>query len=306
MDKSIQPVYLKALPEDTDMVTGRFPAQRVRADNLDTVNIIVRSDDRTSGDDFDFQVDLLGSSNHIKQAQLAKCMLPLLPQINVHNHSITVTHVDGTVVIPLVDGFFSIQSLTNMLQSVFTAAWQSLDITNQVTVSYDVDRRSISIIDDNAEAFYIHSACIFNLYGGNVVKFPTEPSGSVPSTTSIESLSLGMIYSRYIILSSRRMTADQKSFSMISGKGASDVVAVVDIASQYSPSQFSVSSSFPGTDVVVDTLSYAPRINMNNRYKSLKVIDFSLFDEFSFSLSQLSTSSYRFEYPVSMWFQCTL
>lgn len=306
MSSQVPSVRLESAPEDQNMSYGKYPPNRVMTEEQDTVNMVIRSDDRTYGDDFNFQIDLLTSTIGIRKIQLAKCILPLLPQINVHNKTITVTHVDGDVTFDLVEGFYSVQSLVNMMENEFTNAWLSLDVTNAVTVSYDIDRRSISIIDDNAENFFIHTNCPFDRYARNVVNFPTQLSGSGLSTSSIESLSLGMIYSRYVILSSSRLTQDQKGFSVVSTGGASDIVSVIDLASQYSPAQFTVSSSFAGTDVVIDTLDYSPRINTVNRFKSFKVMDFSFTDEFGFGVSTLNTSNYRFEYSVALWFQCYL
>jgi len=302
MDSKVKTVYLQSMPEDQNMVQGIYNPQRVLTEPQDRCALVVRSSDRTNGNDFDFQIDLKTSTAGIRKIQLAKCILPLLPQINVNNKSVTVTHADGTVTFNLVDGFYSVQALVNSLQNEFTTAWQSLDPLNSVTVSYDIDRRSISIIDNNGEPFFIHSGCPFDIYGENVVKFPTEPAGSTPSTTSIESSSLGMIYSRYITLSSQRLTQDQKTFSVVSSGGASDIVALIDISSEYDGEQFTVSASFPSTFVTIDTLEYSPRINFVNRYKSLKVFDLVLYDEFGIKLSELDTPTYSFKYPVSMWF----
>jgi hypothetical protein len=306
MANQIQSVYLHSAPEDQEMLSGKQQAQRIRAEEVDSFNIIVRSQDRTYGSDFNFQIDLLTSTAQMRKMRLAKIFCPILPQINENNKSVTVTHTDGTITFNLIPGYYSVQGLVNMMQSEFLTAWLGLNAANALTISYDIDRRSLSIVDDTGDFFYIHDDCPFALYARGVVKFPVEASGTAVSTVSIESLSLTMIYSRYILLSSDRLTQDQRSFSIISGRGASNVVAVVDIASQYSASQYSVSSSFPGTDVVVDTLQYAPLINMNNRYKSLKVIDFGMHDEYGFSLDNLNTPTYNFEYAVSMWFQCYL
>ena len=303
---SENPIYLKALPEDNDMVSGRYPPQRIKNEPTDSVNLIIRSEDRIFGNDFDFQVDLLTSSVHIRKIQLAKCLLPLLPQINENNKSITVTHDTGTITFNLIDGYYSVQALANMMQAQFTAAWLSLNPLNSVTVNYDIDKRAITINDNNNANWYIHTDCPFNNYARNVVKFQTQAAGSATSQSFFSSTSLGMIYSRFIILSSSRLTEDQKSFSIVSNRGPTDIVAILDIASKYDNDQFAVSTSFPGTDVVLDTLDYAPRINILNRNKSLKIIDFQLTDEFGFPLNNINSNDYNFIYPTAMWFQCFL
>lgn len=304
--ENITKVYLHSAPEDNDLVSGRFPAQRIRNEAVDSVNMVIRSEDRHYGNDFDFQIDLLTISAHIRKIQLAKCMLPLLPQINSHNKSITVTHDDGTVTFDLVEGYYSVQAMVNMMQSQFLIAWQSLDASNLVTVNYNIDRREISITDDNGENWYIHTDSPFNRYARNVVKFPTLASGSPTAFARYESSSLGMIYSRYVIVTSDRLTEDQKAYSVLSNIGPKNIVAVLDIASKYNETQFAVTSSFPGTDVVIDSLDYSPKINILNRNKALKIIDIQVIDEFGFNLNDLNTPGYTFVYPVAMWFQCYL
>jgi hypothetical protein len=301
-DTEYKNAYLPALPEDTDMVSGKYMPQRIRTEDVDTVNILVRASDKTYGNGYDFQTDLITPSVHIRKIKLAKIGLPLIHQINNNNKTISVTHTDGSVTFDLVEGFYSVQGMVNMFQASFTTAWLSLDGTNLVTVSYDIDRRQITITDDNGEFFYIWSNCNFALYGKNVVKFPTLPSGSVVAVATISSTRLGMIYSRYIVLKSRRLTEDQKSFSLISGKGPSDIVAIIDLASAYNSSQFTVSTSFPGTDVIIETGDYAPKINFVNRNKALKVFDLQLEDEFGFGLNTLNTATFEFDYGVFMWF----
>lgn len=304
MDK-IPEIYLAARPEDQNLVSGKYPPQRVKTECQDISNMLIRSEDRTSGNDFDFSVDLLTTTSHIRKIALSKIGLPLLPQINEKNKRITITHTDGTVSFELIEGYYSVQSMVNMMQAQFLTAWLSLDAANLVTVSYNIERRSITVQDDNNENFYIHSESDFIRFGRNVVKFASQAAGSsLGSNTFIESFSLGMIYSRYVSLQSRRMIEDQKTFSVISNRGPSDIVAIIDLASAYSSAQFTVSSSFPGTDVVINTLEYTPRINVVNRNKSFKVIDFQLVDEFGFSLNDLNTASYLFEYPVFFWFSC--
>jgi hypothetical protein len=298
-------VYLPARPEDPNLISGKYQPQRVKTEEQDSSLMLIRSEDRINGNDFNFRIDLLTSTAHIRKMMLSKIGLPLLPQINEKNKRITLTHTDGTVSFELVEGFYSVQSMVNMMQAKFINALKTLDVTNSVTIVYDVERRAIEIIDDNSESFYIHSESDFINFGRNVVKFPSLPGGSpLPVTTSVESTSLGMIYSRFVTLESSRMIEDQRTYSVVSNKGASNIIAIIDIASAYSSAQFTVSSSFPGTDVIINTYEYAPRVNVVNRNKSFKVVDFELRDEFGFCLDELNTAAYSFEYPVFFWFMC--
>jgi len=296
-------IYLPASPEDENLVSGRFPPQRIKNEEVDSVNILIRSEDRSHGNDFDFESNLITSSAHIRKLQLSKAIVPLSPQINIHNKSVTITHATGTVTFDLIPGFYSCQSLANMMQQQFLAAWQSLLPTNSVSVSYDIDRRSIVINDDFAAFWYIHTGCPFDLFARNVVKFPTQFAGNPLLSRLTESLSLGMIYSRFYLLTSSRLTEDQKSFSIISGRGPSNIVSIIDVGSAYNISQWAVSVSFPGTTFTIDTLSYSPKINVLNRNKSLRIVDLQLEDEFGFNLNSISTAALPFEYSTAFFFQ---
>jgi hypothetical protein len=188
-----------------------------------------------------------------------------------------------------------------MMQSHFTALWFSLNVANVVTVSYDIDRRQITITDNLSKNWFIADTSSFAKYGGNVVKFNYFSPAFGLNTYTHSSTSLGMIYSRFVLLHSNRLTEDQRSYSMVSKQGPSNIVAVIDLASQYQTSQFVVSSAFPGTDVAVDCLKFSPRINVLNYTKAFKLIDLSFIDEYGFNLNDINTNTFPFDYPVVVW-----
>lgn len=300
---NIPSILIDAQPESPNLVNGVYPPQRFRNENVDSVNVVIRSEDRISGTPYDFTVDLVTSSVFIRKIALSKVIMPLLPQVNANNKRITITHQDGPIVIDLVEGFYSVQAYVNMLEDKFTAAWLALSPLNSVVVNYDVDHRQIIITDLQNENWYFNDDCPFIRFGYNVSSFPSLPIGS-PTTAFLQtSTSLQMIYSRFIIVSSKRLTDDQKGYSMVSSKGCVNIAAVLDLSSEYSASQFAASASFPGTTVTLDTLQYSPHINLLNRQKALKVVDIALFDEFFIPLDRINTSTYTFDYSIAMWFQ---
>lgn len=296
-------VYLKSQPFDQDMVSGKYPPQRILMEAPDSVNILCKSADRKSGNNYDFTVDLLAGIPNIRKIKLSKIGMPLLPQINSKNKQISVTHTDGSFTVDLDEGFYNPQSLVNMMQAVLSAQWLLLGVGNTVTVSYDIDKRQLSIVDNLGEQFYIWTDCDFTRYARNVVLFPTQISGSALASSSAVSLRLGMIYSRYVIVQSDTLTRDNRSFSSVSNLGATNIVAVVSLTSKYLSDQFSPSASFAGTESLFETID-SPTLNFVNRNKTLKLLDLALTDEFGFSLEDLNTSTYKFDFGVFCVFEC--
>lgn len=299
-------VKLVADREDEDTMIGKYQPQRIMAVEPTTSTLLINSRDRLSGTDFDFIVDIKTEAANYRTVSLRKIIHPLLPQINANNRTLTVEHVDGIFSTTLDCGYYTVQSFVNMLQAKLTAGWVSLDATNSVTVAYDANARLISVTDNNGEAFFFQNTSSFIVYGYNVVGFPSQAPGSALSTTTISSTNLTMIYSRFVTIRSDRITESQRGSSIISSTGASNIVAVVDLAEGYNDAQFATGSAFPGTAKVFDT-DFAPTINVLNRGKTLRILDVEIVDEFGFGVTSIySGTGQVFEYPVVMWFLCAL
>jgi hypothetical protein len=299
-------VKLVADGEPQDQMIGKYQPQRLLASSPNTATVIANSRDRTHGSDFKFLVDLKTEGANFRTIALRKLIFPLLPQINAHNNSMTIEHDDGTFTVTLDSGYYTVQSFVNMLQAKLTAGWLGVGVGNSVTVNYDVDAREITITDNNAEAFFIQSTSSFILRGYNVVGFPSQAPGSARTTTAIASNNLTMIYSRFATIRSNRLAESQRGTSMLSSTGASNIIAVVDLASGYDSSQFATGSAFPGTARVFDT-EYAPKINVLNRHKNLRVFDVEIIDEFGIGVERIYEGlTENFEYPIVMWFVAEL
>lgn len=290
--------------EEDDLTNGKFQPQRVLANPTNSINILVNSRSRDTGDDFKFMVDFRTESINLRDIQLCKLIFPLLPQINAHNNVLSGVHTDGAFSITLTEGYYTVQSFVNMLQSKMTAAWVALNALNVVTVNYSSDSRTITITDGGGDSFYFNTNCSFITYGYNVVGFNSGVSTNATSQTSIN---LTMIYSRYITIRSNRLVESQRSYSLLSNQGSSNIVAIVDLTEGYGADQYINGSTFPATAKVFNCTDIAPVINISNRYKNLRVLDIEIIDEFGYCIDTIYQGlSSTFAYPVSIWFRCNL
>lgn len=299
-------VKLVSDSEPNDQALGKYQPQRLIAHSPNTVTLLVNSRDRTHGTDFNFGTDMKSEGINMRTLALRKTIFPLLPQINANDNTLTVTHLDGDFTTILDPGYYTTQGFVNMLQAKLTAGWIGLDGTNSVTVNYDADARELTVTDNNGEDWYFHSTSSFIRLGYNVVGFPSQAPGSALTTSAIASTSLTMMYSRFITIHSNRLAESQRGTSMISSTGAANIIAVVDLAEGYDPTQFATGSAFPGTAQVFNT-PYAPVVNVLNRLKNLRVFDLECRDEFGVGIDRIYEGLTEvFEYPTVFWFVAEL
>lgn len=288
-------VKLLAAPVERDLKDGRFFEQTINPVPTNRTNILISSNDKTSPSfsDFNFYVDLRQESSNLRSIQLLKCILPLLPQINDHNNimSITLNGITGTVTLD--NGFYNPNSFVNMLQSKFSTFWNATIPGATVTVSYNVAERNITV-EDNSPApgpynFQFNSS-IFSSYGIHVANFPLSVSSTLQTSTSLE-----MVFSRFYTVHSNRLCDNQRASSLTSSYAQTNMVAIVPCMDFFDNTQFSPSSSFPGTSKTFDVSNTSPVINTTNKNISLRVIDFRIDDEFGNCLDTIySDGSFKY------------
>lgn len=289
MDKVV-PVRLASIFEEEDQLNGKYVPQRVYSDVNQKSLLFVDSRDRSSGNDFNFVIDLKSETSNCRCVELSSCALPLLPQINDKNNSITVVHADGTASTTLENGYYTVQSLVNELSSKLTALWVSLDATNTVVVNYNADARTITITDGNGETWYFDSSSSFIQYGLNVVEFESGASTVAVVQTSV---SLQMVYSRYLTVYSRRLTENSRITSKSSRPVSSNIVAMIDLLSGYDAQQYINGSTFPSTSKVFTPKNTAI-INTLNRLKAIRVVDIEVEDEFGNNVYDIYNNGFKY------------
>lgn len=286
------------IPQENEK-KGKFYPQKIQAIQPNRVNILIDSEDRTSGsnNDFDFFVKFQ-SEIFAKQVYLSNAILPLAPTIHDKNKTLKINANGTDITITLDTGYFNPVTFTNMLQGKLQAAWISeIDVTASVIVTYDNAGRFISITDNSPALIggpfpITFLDCPYTRYGKHVAEFKT----GVASVTH-KSISLEMISSRYYYIKSQRLTQSQRAGTVCSGIQTYDIVGIVYTCEMYDENQYQ-STIFPGTAKSF-TVTNAPVINLN--ISSFKEVDIRIEDEFGFNLYSLMDDG-SFSYGVVLQF----
>lgn len=295
------PVYLASVREPLDQMNGTVRPQRVTSMLQDTAIIQVDSSLRKTGNDFNFIADFLQSNASFRQIQLTKAMLPIIPQINDANN-VLVIKIGGAqfLTINLPNGYYTPDRFANMLNEQVGNAFATLGETIQI--SYIPLTREIRM-DNASTEFGIVDTCTYARFGKNVANFPTIDQNAVLSETELTSISMSMVFTRYIQIDSCELVRHQRGTSLIAGRGAVSVIGYVDLIGAYNVEQWSPTQYlFPGTSASF-AVANAPRINIRDSESTPRVVDFQLKDEFGFTLDRIGDS---LQYPTTLWFDVLL
>lgn len=297
------PVYLASVLEPLAQMDGSVRPQRVTAMLQDTAVIQVDSDLRKTGDDFDFIIDFLQSNASFRQIHLKRVLMPIIPQINEANNEISVRlQIGGVRTGVLPNGYYSPDRFANMLNEVMGQMWLAGDPTNEVSVTYEPLTREIKIVDGNGRQFQILSESSYARYGTNVAEFRSAPSTVTETSSELTSLSMGMVFTRYVQVISCELVKNQRGSSIVAGRGALSLIGIIDIISAYDPAQWSPANIYPGTSATYE-IRTAPRLNMRDSGTTPRVVDFQLRDEWGFTLGRIGPG---IRYPTSLWFEVLL
>jgi hypothetical protein len=143
-----------------------------------------------------------------------------------------------------------------------------------------------------------------------VTGFTGLPVGTAATSGNITNYSsnVGLIYSRYVIVKSSRLNQDVRTSSRTSGNDTA-IVAAISLVNDYSAADFDTSNSFVGNLISEKVTEDAPVLNICQGEKNLNEVDFTIVDEFGFTLDQALQMSVL--YPVTsfqavVWLNLTL
>jgi hypothetical protein len=293
------PVFFASIQEPLEQMNGSVRPQRVTAAFQDTSIITIDSSLRKTGTNYNFVADLMQSNASYRQIKLTRAVLPIIPQINEANNTVRV-RLDGvalTKTFTLDPGYYTPETLANEMSDKFGALWTTEGET--VTITYYALTRTIEI--DSSVDFGILDSCPFALYGRNVVQFPTVTESEVLSQQLITSLSLSMVFTRWIQIESVEMLSNQRGANIVAGKGALSIIGIADVIGSYNTAQWNPAQVFPGTSESFQ-INVSPRVNFQKSLSTPRTVDITIKDEFSFPLDRIGAISY----PVTLWFEVYL
>lgn len=272
--------------DESQLVQGKVKPMRVRSTPCDRILYLCDSNQRISGNAFDFTVRSYRPMNP-QSVYISRCQLPKIPNINPLNNVVTFyTNADSLVpksfTIP--PAYYNQVSLVNALKLGFDTAAGGLDT---YTVAFASNNKTVSITSISGIKFYISNDCTFSLRGINVCHFDGYPAGSDPNVVgslAVYSSIIGLCYSRYVVIRSNRLTESCVEVPR-SSSGKINICAMVSIAEHFNASDYDASGSFTGSIITDQTIESSAVLNLASHFKPLDAIDIVVEDEYGFSLA---------------------
>lgn len=252
-----------------------------------SVTVLVDSKDRISGTPSNFRASLRSRIPRVRYLQLAKSIIPKIPNVNPNNYSIQIKHALGTTaVFNLPTGIYNPTTLSNELTNAINDAFVAAAIADTVTTVYDPNTRTFSIASVGLQNFFIVNTCSFITRGQWLAPFESDALASVPSKATIYSGIASMLYSRYLTVASQ--AANQYSFaSSITSRPSqpTQLLGIIDLCEIYTDADFDV--SIPYTSVYKTLAVDGCVVSVMNTQRSLfEEIDIAIADEYGTNLDE--------------------
>lgn len=264
--------------------TGKELPLLVQSEIPSASTMLIDSANRYSGNSADFRVKM-NTVMRPRYYQMKRIVLPKIPNVNANNNSITIVHDDGTFTIALDNGIYNTTTLANELTSKINAGLATLISNDSVTTTYNTNTRNFTIISVTPANWYFLDTSTFIIRGLNLAGFIGYPAGTALTVSSHSSGIAGMLYCKYISISSQMLTQYSYSSSITSNPtNRPQLVGVADMTSIYSAADFDVSVPYSGVYNAIDV--WAPNISaMSSQKCSFSDIDFLVQDEYGLPIN---------------------
>lgn len=250
---------------------------------------VIDSKDRISGNMSEFVCDMGYQVMKGRYLTLKRVIIPKIPNVTPFNNVIRLRSgatVTGDITIPV--GLYNTNSLANELTNQINAGFALAGILDTVTVSFDPTTRTFSLLSVGVIPLSIDETSSFIQFGGSLAPFESASMSVAPTKTTLYSSTAGMVYTRYITVSSDALTKFSFGNSiMSSAKQPPSLVGVVDLIDLYTPADFDITAVFNGVYRSI-TLGNPPRLRVLNPSRSIpNQIDISVRDMFGNSLNEV-------------------
>lgn len=265
--------------------TGQELPYLVQIETPSSCTVLIDSADRYTGDAADFRVRI-NPVVRPRYMQMKRFVLPKLPNVNANNNTISIHHADGDFTVTLTPGIYNTTTLANELTTRINAGLAGIVSADTVTTTYNPLTRNFTTTSVTPLNWYFINTSSFITRGQNLAGFSGFPVGTALTVSTHSSGIAGMLYCKYVTISSQMLTQHAYATSLLSNPlQKPQLVAVVDVTSIYSPADFDVSVPYSGVYTALDV--WAPKISvMNHQRSTYSDLDFTIRDEYGFLLSQ--------------------
>lgn len=283
-------VALKTNRNEISILEGTTLPPLVQVEDTSSMFLMIDSKDRSFGTDGDFTIDLNYRVPRPRYIKLKKLGLPKIPNVNPLNNTIQIKHAGGTTAsFTVPPGIYNTTTLANALTSSINTAFAAAAIADTVTSTYDQVSRTFTISSVNVLNWFFVDTCTFITRGASLCGFSGSPLVTAVSTPTQYSGISGMIYSRYLTVSSRSLNQYAFCASAMSGiTQPKDVMAIVDLTNMLDASDFDVSIPYSGVykTIPVD----GSTVNLACRQRTMnESIDFKITDSYGFNVDESLT-----------------
>lgn len=281
-------VSIRTNRDDQELMSGFVLPPLMQIEQPSTIALVIDSKDRAFGTNADFIIKLNYNIPRPRYLKLQRIVFPKIPNITPLNNQIQIKHAGGTTaVFSLTPGIYNTTTLSNALTNAINAAFVAAAIADTVTTVFDTITRTFRVTSVGAQNWFFIDTCSFIDRGGSMCGFTGYPVATAVSASSQYSGIAGMVYTRYLTVSSRALCQYAYASSVLSSSlQPRNVVGIVDLAGMYDASDFDVTSLYSGVykELGVD----GPNLSQQCTERVLRSeIDFQITDSYGSSLDSL-------------------
>lgn len=289
---SVTPVAIMSNKQRNSIEEGLEQPFLSLVEKPSTAPFVIDSKDRITGNQSEFVVDMGYQLSKVRYLELKRVIVPKIPNITSYNNTIRMRSEFGggtlTASFTLPVGFYNTNSLSNTLTNSINSAFVTAGIVDTVTASFDVQSRTFSLSSVNGIDLCFDETCSFIRFGKSLAPFESQSLLVPASKTTIYSASAGMLFTRYISISSNALT----QFSVGNGITSSvfqppSIIGIVDLIDLYEASDWDITGVYNGIFRSV-TLSNPARLFIANSSRLVpRQIDISVKDMYGNDINDI-------------------
>lgn len=298
MNSLVQYVALTSNKQREGIENGNENPTLIESESGSSNSFVLDSKDRTTGNISEFICNMGYQLMKARYCQVKRVVIPKINNVNVRNRTIRMrSGATTTNYFYLPVGLYNTSSLSNALVSAINAEFAISGIVDSVTCSFDPITRTMELKSVGGIDLAFDEDCDFIVYGKNLVPFESQSMAVAPSKTTLYSATCGMIYTRYLTISSDSLTQYSVGNSLLSSDSQPpSIIAVVDLVDLYTENDFDLTKVFNGVYRSIDVNS-APRLRVLNNTRTMPSnIDVSIRDEYGRNLNDIIQLG--FPYPT--------